>query len=117
MMKADSFLYEIAPEFLWTIVTVSAVILANIAISAVLRGRGWVFRETKVRASVFWRNFSLLLAFIALIFIWRVELRAAALSLAALSVAVVISGKELFTSVLGYVHRTTSGSFTFGDVI
>ena len=35
MMKADSFLYEIAPEFLWTIVTVSAVILANIAISEI----------------------------------------------------------------------------------
>src|SRR6185503_6765851 len=116
-MKADSFLYEIAPEFLWTIVTVSAVIIANIAISAVLRGRGWLSRETKLRASVFWRNFSLLVAFIALIFIWRVELRAAALSLAALSVALVIAGKELFTSVLGYVHRTTSGSFTFGDVI
>ncbi|HXF17993.1 MAG TPA: mechanosensitive ion channel domain-containing protein [Burkholderiales bacterium] len=116
-MKNDSLLYEIAPEVMWTIVIVSAVILANITISAVLRGRGWLSRETKLRASVFWRNFSLLVAFIALIFIWRVELRAAALSLAALSVALVIAGKELFTSVLGYVHRTTSGSFTFGDVI
>jgi small-conductance mechanosensitive channel len=116
-MKTDSLLYGLAPEFLWTVATVSAVILANIAISAVLRSRGWLSRENKLRASVFWRNFSLLLAFIALIFIWRSELRAAALSLAALSVAVVLVAKELFTSVLGYIHHTTSRSFNFGDVI
>ncbi len=116
-MKTDFSLSGLAPEFLWTIVIVSAVILANIAISAILRGRGWLSRETKLRASVFWRNFSLLIAFIALIFIWRAELRAAALSLAALSVALVLAGKEMFTSVFGYIHRTTSGSFGFGDVI
>ncbi len=116
-MKNDSFLYGLAPEFIWTIVVVSGVILANIAISAILRGRGWLSRETKLRASVFWRNFSFLIAFLLLFFIWRTELRAAALSLAALSVALVLAGKELFTSVLGYIHRTTSGSFAFGDVI
>ncbi len=116
-MNNTLFLYEIGPEVLWTIVIVSGVILANIAISAILRGRNWLSRETKLRASVFWRNFSLLIAFIALVFIWRSELRAAALSLAALSVALVLAGKELLTSMLGYIHRTTSGSFGFGDVI
>ncbi|HUF20770.1 MAG TPA: mechanosensitive ion channel domain-containing protein [Burkholderiales bacterium] len=104
-------------EILGTIVVVAVVILANIAITAVLRNRGWLSRENKLRASVFWRNFSFLLAFIALLFIWRGELRAAALSLAALSVALVLAGKELLTSMLGYVHRTTSGTFEFGDVI
>ena len=116
-MKTDFALSGLAPEFLWTIVIVAAVILANIAISAILRGRGWLSRETKLRASVFWRNFSLLLAIISLVFVWRSELRAAALSLAALSVALVLAGKEMFTSVFGYIHRTTSGSFGFGDVI
>jgi small-conductance mechanosensitive channel len=104
-------------EILGTIVVIAAVVLANLAITAVLRTRGWLSRETKLRASVFWRNFSFLLAFIALLFIWRGELRAAALSLAALSVALVLAGKELLTSMLGYVHRTTSGTFEFGDVI
>ena len=116
-MNTDLSLSGLAPEILWTIVIVAAVILANIAISAILRGRSWLSRETKLRAAVFWRNFSLLVAFIALIFVWRAELRAAALSLAALSVAVVLVGKEMFTSVLGYIHRTSSGSFGFGDVI
>jgi small-conductance mechanosensitive channel len=54
---------------------------------------------------------------LALLFVWRVELRAAALSLAALSVALVLAGKEILTSMLGYIHRTTAGSFRFGDVI
>ncbi len=116
-MRNDSLLFEAAPEFLWTIVIVLVVVLANITISAVLRGRGWLSRETKLRAAVFWRNFSLFLALIGLVFIWRAELRAAALSLAALSVAMVLAFKESFTSVLGYIYRTTSGSFAFGDVI
>ena len=116
-MISDAFLAGLGTEIVATIVIVAAVILVNIVISAALRGRGWLSRETKLRASVFWRNFSFLIAFVALLFIWRAELRAAALSLAALSVALVLGGKELLTSMLGYIHRTTSGSFEFGDVI
>ena len=116
-MLSDAFLTGLGTEIVGTIVIVAAVILVNIVISAALRGRGWLSRETKLRASVFWRNFSFLIAFLALLFIWRTELRAAALSLAALSVALVLGGKELLTSMLGYIHRTTSGSFEFGDVI
>src|SRR5882672_7301832 len=116
-MLFDAFMTGFGTEIVGTVVIVAAVILANIVISAALRGRGWLSRETKLRASVFWRNFSFLIAFLALLFIWRAELRAAALSLAALSVALVLGGKELLTSVLGYIHRTTAGSFEFGDVI
>ena len=107
----------IPAELFGTIVVVVVTIVANVLISAALRSRGWLSRETKLRASVFWRNFSFLIALVALLFIWRVELRAAALSLAALSVALVLGGKELLTSMLGYIHRTTSGSFEFGDVV
>jgi small-conductance mechanosensitive channel len=113
----DYSLSSIAPDLLWTIGIIVAVVLANFGISAMLRSRGWLSREMKLRASVFWRNFSFLLAAIALIFVWWTQLLAAALSLAALSVAVVLAGKELLTSALGYIHRTTSGSFNFGDVI
>lgn len=116
-MAFDSFFTGLGAEIVGTIFVVAAVILANIGITAALRGRGWLSRETKLRASVFWRNFSFFIAVVALLFIWRVELRAAALSFAALSVALVLGGKELLTSALGYIHRTTSGSFEFGDVI
>jgi small-conductance mechanosensitive channel len=104
-------------EVLITLIVIFAVFAANVAISAILRGPAWMSRETKLRASVFWRNASLLIAAVLLLFIWREELRAAALSLAALSVALVLGGKELITSMLGYAYRTTSGSFRFGDVI
>jgi small-conductance mechanosensitive channel len=111
------FLANLGHELLGTIVVIFAVVAANLAITAILRNRAWLSRETKLRATVFWRNFSLLIALVALLFVWRSELRAAALSLAALSVALVLAAKELFASVLGYIHRTTSGSFEFGNVI
>src|SRR5512145_769777 len=109
--------YAVAPELIGTIVVIAVVLAINLAISGMLRGRTSLSRETKLRASVFWRNTSLVVAVVLLLFLWRAELRAAALSLAALSVALVLAGKELLTSMLGYIHRTTSGSFRFGDVI
>jgi small-conductance mechanosensitive channel len=116
-MQDSTSALHFAPELIWTVLIVMAVIAANVGISAALIRGSRLSRETKLRASVFWRNFSLLIALVALLFVWRTELQAAALSLAALSVALVLAGKELFTSVLGYIHRTTSGSFRFGDVI
>jgi small-conductance mechanosensitive channel len=112
-----SFLTNLGPELLGTLLVIVAVVAANVVITAALRTRGWFSRETKLRAAVFWRNFSFLIALVALLFVWRAELQAAALSLAALSVALVLAGKELLTSMLGYIHRTTSGSFEFGNVI
>jgi small-conductance mechanosensitive channel len=116
-MQAIASAFHVVPELIWTLLIGAAVLAANLGISAVLLRGTRLSRETKLRTSVFWRNFSLLIALVALLFVWRAELQAAALSLAALSVALVLAGKELFTSVLGYIHRTTSGSFRFGDVI
>jgi small-conductance mechanosensitive channel len=116
-MQSQASSSGIGTELLATLIVVAAVVIANLLISAMLRGRTRMSREIKLRASVFWRNSSLLAAALALLFVWRTELRAAALSLAALSVALVLAGKELLTSTLGYIHRTTSGSFRFGDVI
>ncbi len=116
-MQDKTSLFGLAPELVGTVVIIAAVLLINLAISAMLRSRARLSRETKLRTSVFWRNTSLVVAAMALLFLWRAELRAAVLSLAALSVALVLAGKELLTSVLGYIYRTTSGSFRFGDII
>lgn len=104
-------------ELVNSALVVLVLIAVNLLITVTLRNRDWLSRETKLRASVFWRNFSFFLALLAIGFIWRVELRAAALSLAAFALAGVLGGKELIVSILGYVHRTTSRSFSFGDVI
>jgi len=116
-MNNQSLIYTIAPEIISTLIIFVGVVLINFLISAILRAKTRLSRDTKLRASVFWRNFLLLVALILLIFVWRAEIRAAALSLAALSVALVIAGKELLTSILGYIYRTTSRSFEFGNVI
>ena len=116
-MTSSSIIHTIAPEIVNTVILLIGVVLVNFAITAVLRTRARLSRETKLRASVFWRNFLLLVAVVLLIIIWRTEIRTAALSLAALSVALVLAGKELLTSVLGYIHRTTSRSFEFGNII
>lgn len=110
-------MFTIAPEIIYTVIVLVAVLLINLGISTVLRKRTGLSRETKLRASVFWRNFMLLVGVVLLIFIWRTEIRAVALSVAAVSVALVLAGKELLSSVLGYIYRTTTGSFEFGDVL
>ncbi len=116
-MKEHPFIYAIAPEVISTVIILIGVVLFNFAITAILRTQTRLSRETKLRASVFWRNSLLLVALVLLIVVWRTEIRVAALSLAALSVALVLAGKELLTSVLGYIYRTTSRSFAFGNVI
>lgn len=107
----------IASEIIYTAIVLVSVLLINFGISTILRRRTRLSRETKLRASVFWRNFLLLVGVILLIFVWRAEIRAAALSVAALSVAMVLAGKELLSSVLGYIYRTTTRSFEFGNII
>lgn len=116
-MSDHPLISAIAPEMVATLLILVGVVVLNFVISGILRTRNRLSRETKLRASVFWRNSLLLVALILLIFVWRMEIRTAALSLAALSVAVVIAGKELLTSVLGYIYRITSRSFDFGNVI
>jgi small-conductance mechanosensitive channel len=107
----------ISAEIFGTVIVIAVAAAANFAITQILARRASLSRETKLRTSILWRNFSLLLAVVALLFVWRTELRAAVLSLAALSVALVISGKELIASMFGYIYRATAGSFRFGDVI
>ena len=77
-MQDSTSALHFAPELIWTVLIVMAVIAANVGISAALIRGSRLSRETKLRASVFWRNFSLLIALVALLFVWRTELRAAA---------------------------------------
>jgi len=112
--------FHLAPlrlELFYTLVAVALFAGAHFAIGWLLRRESTMSREQKLRAAVFWRHASFLIAVLVFAFIWREELRVAALSLAAMAVALVIAGKEILTSVLGYVYRTTSGTFRFGDVI
>jgi len=107
-MNSDSVVFAIAPEIIDTAIVLVSVLLINFGISTIPRKRTRLSRETKLRASAFWRNFLLLVGVILLIFVWRAEIRAAALSVAALSVALVIAGKELLTSVFSCIFQQTA---------
>lgn len=63
------------------------------------------------------RNLTMILIAVGLILIWAEELRALALSLVAVIVAVVLSTKELILCVTGSFLKASSGAFSLGDRI
>lgn len=84
----------------------------------VLRGlRSWEFSELDVRRRwiVTIQNLGFLLLIFGLVVIWAEELRAFALSLAAVAVALVLATKEFLLCILGGLFRTSSKAFSVGD--
>lgn len=73
--------------------------------------------ELKQRWLVQIRNFSFLLALFGLMVIWGSELRTLALSLLAITAAIVIATKELILCLTGSLYKASSSSFTIGDRI
>lgn len=63
------------------------------------------------------RNAAFFLILIGLFAIWSTELRALAISLLAIVVAIVLATKELILCLTGSILKARSGSFTIGDRI
>ena len=63
------------------------------------------------------RNVSFVILAVGLVVIWASQLRAAALSVAAVLVSIVLATKELILCVSGGFLKVTSGSFGLGDRI
>ena len=106
--------------------------IKNIAISLILIAAIIVFRfiarktiikstlkseELKQRWLVQVRNLSFLVALFGLMIIWGNELRTLALSLLAITAAIVVATKELILCITGSLYKASSGSFTVGDRI
>lgn len=73
--------------------------------------------ELKQRWLVQLRNLSFLVALFGLMVIWGSELRTLALSLLAITAAIVVATKELILCITGSLYKASSGSFTVGDRI
>ena len=73
--------------------------------------------ELKQRWLVQIRNMSFLFALFGLMVIWGSELRTLALSLLAITAAIVVATKELILCLTGSLYKATSNSFTIGDRI
>lgn len=73
--------------------------------------------ELRARWQNFIKNAFVLAALIGLILIWAPQLRAFALSLTALAVASVLATKELILCVSGSLLKTSSSTFSVGDLV
>lgn len=73
--------------------------------------------ESKRKWLVSIRNWSNAILFFSIIFIWSNELQTFALSVVAVTAALIISGKELLLCALGGILRSFNNSFKVGDRI
>lgn len=77
----------------------------------------WSSNEDQRKWIVGIRNSTFLILLLGLIIIWATELRALALSLAAIAVALVLATKEILLCISGGILRASSRSFAVGDRI
>lgn len=74
-------------------------------------------KELRLRWQNVIKNVFVLAGFIGLVMIWAPQLRAFALSLTAVVVAIVIATKELILCVSGSLLRASSSTFVIGDLV
>jgi small-conductance mechanosensitive channel len=94
----------------------SLFVLRWIALRYVRRERR-LSKELKLRWQNVIKNVFVLAGFLGLVLIWAPQLRAFALSLTAVVVAIVIATKELILCVSGSLLRASSSTFVIGDLV
>lgn len=82
-----------------------------------LRRERRISNELKKRWQSLIKNAFVLAGFIGLVLIWAPQLRAFALSLTAVVVAIVIATKELILCISGSLLRASSSTFAIGDLV
>jgi small-conductance mechanosensitive channel len=80
-----------------------------------VRRTEWLTAPQRLRWRVQIRWISLSLLLLGTVVVWASELRTVALSVVAFAVALVIATKEIILCFLGFLVRTSSGSFRVGD--
>lgn len=82
-----------------------------------LRQERRISRELRSRWRQLIKNTFLLAGLIGLVLIWAPQLRAFALSLTAVAVAIVVATKELILCLSGSLLRASASSFAIGDLV
>lgn len=108
--------HTVASDALASLVLIVVVLLVR---SAALRAlsRSALDTEVQLRWRVQIRNLTLVVIVLSVIVIWAQELRAVAISIAAVAAALVIATKELIMCVIGSTMRVSGRSFQAGDRI
>lgn len=92
-------------------------VIARIALLKTMRSWDWMENKTKKRLIFQLKNLTFLILVLGLIIIWAQELRAVALSLVAIAVAIVLATKEMLLCFLGGIYKISSRPFEIGDRI
>lgn len=100
-----------------TALLVAGLLLAYRLARRTLRARRWITSEVRKRWIVMARNAAILILLLGLVIVWAQELQTLALSLVAISVALVIAVKELLLCVGGEILRSSTRLFTVGSRI
>ena len=116
-----AFYQELSPtllnNLLLSAIVVTLVILFRAACVSLLFRIRHRSRDERAQIRAVSRNLSLLIVVIALIAIWSVELRTLALSLVAVTLALVVATKELILCIMGSFVKSVTGTFKIGDRI
>ncbi len=111
----DWLLSDAAGQVIFSVIIVTAIVLARIGLIRQIRGRSEFLSERQRRAISFTRNAAFLFIVVGLAWLWAEEIRQFALSVAAVTVALVLATKELFLCMSGYLLKTSAGAFAVGD--
>ncbi len=102
---------------IWTGLLVLVLLVAHRVAKTAIHSRTWGTAEVRKRWMVMTRNTAILILLLGLVIIWAQQLQTLALSLVAISLALVISVKELLLCVGGEILRSSTRLFTVGSRI
>lgn len=108
---------DVARRAVWSVLAILLIFGLRWALIAGLRRRARYLTDRQRWWISLIKNLSSGAVAVALVAIWAAEVQDAALSIAAVAVAVVIATKELWLCVTGATWRGVSGAFSVGDWI
>jgi small-conductance mechanosensitive channel len=92
-----------------------ALALRGAALQALRRSKLEIDDQLRWRAQI--RNITIVVVLLAVTIVWAQELRAVAISVAAIAAALVLATKEFIMCLTGSMLRASGGSFRVGDRI
>ena len=110
-------LHDLLGQLVVSVLVVVAILLLRAGLIREIRGKSEFLSDQQRRWISFTRNAAFTLLLLILAYLWADEIKNFALSVAAVTVALVLATKELLLCISGSVLRTSSGAFAIGDWI
>lgn len=98
-----------------SVLIIAIVLLIRWFVVRQIRGHDETLTPEKRKWISITRNLAVIIIIVSLILLWALEITNFALSVAAVSVALVLASKEILLCLLGGIYRTISRAFDVGD--